>query len=504
MMLTLPYQQGRYILLEEIARGGMAIVYAANQVGPRGCTKEVAVKRLLPSWSHNHDFVTMLIDEARVLVQLQHQNIVQIYELGLDQGTYFIAMEYVAGIDLGLFLQTLNHRQIRLPERFAYFISQEILKGLTFVHRQADEHGESLELVHRDISPQNILLSIHGEVKVADFGIAKGTHRSATTLNGIKGKFAYMSPEQARGVALDQRTDIFAVGALLYEMLTGHPLFDAPNELQILERIRQVRMPADWEKTLHPAVRAILRTALAAELRERYPTAAGFLKELTAVVNTHGWQTDGIEFAQYLDEIIPEQIVRLRQRSRNRSSIPPALLHRAREHDGTRGYTAHAIRRRWGRAVVSVGLCCLSLLSATAVQSDVPRTVQYLERRLPALALPTPVFAAPSVTTADDHVVLPAPPPPPSLPIQRDPARDRHAPRAGTLIVKVRPWGYVSIPGVVNRREAPVQMAISEGTYTVRVHGSGSKPVETRTRIVADRPTVCHATTTGTPYLRCR
>lgn len=497
-MIQLPYQQGRYILRDEIARGGMAVVYLAKQIGSGGCLKDVAVKRLLPQWSENHDFVTMLIDEAKVLVQLQHQNIVQMFELGVDQGVYFLAMEYVAGIDLRLLLQDLWTRQMRLPEPFAFYVTLEILKGLTFAHRQVDEQGESLELVHRDISPQNILLSLHGEVKIADFGIAKGTHRRGVTIGGIKGKFAYMSPEQARGGLIDQRTDIFAVGVLLYEMLVGRPLFDAPNEMLVLERIRQARLPNGWEQHVHPALRAILRRALAAELPARYATASMFLAELSRVVGDHGWHTNGVEFAQYLHEILPAQVAKIRQRGR--SELSPLLVQQTLEQ--TRGYTnLGGLRRSSARLARGLGMVALlALLSMGPSHGRYSAMPRLLARTLPVARVPVP----PPVLIQDDRPATPVAmvvgPEVPTVPRTATVVTAA----SGTLVVRVRPWGYVSIPGVVANREAPLQLAVRAGEYLVRVRGEDPRGVQARARVASGRATVCHATTMGKPTMWCR
>ena len=218
---------GDYILLDRINVGGMAEVFRGKQIGVEGFARLVALKRILPNISADQDFIDMFIDEAKLAVQMRHANIVQIYDLGHTDGSYYIAMEYIAGVDLRTVWDRARRRNRLLPIAMSAYIMQKVAEGLDFAHRKKDDRGNDIGLVHRDISPQNVLISFEGEVKVVDFGIAKASQRSRETEGGIiKGKFFYMSPEQAWGDTLDGRSDIFSAGICLYEMITGEMLYN--------------------------------------------------------------------------------------------------------------------------------------------------------------------------------------------------------------------------------------------------------------------------------------
>jgi serine/threonine protein kinase len=221
-----PLLFGKYLLLERINVGGMAEVFIAKAFGVEGFERILAIKKILPTMAEDEEFITMFIDEARISVQLNHANVVHIHELGKHDETFYIAMEYVAGRDLRTILERYRRHKEIMPTAQAVFIASKICEGLDYAHRRKDARGQDLDIIHRDVSPQNILISYEGEVKIIDFGIAKAANRSQKTQAGIlKGKFGYMSPEQVRGLPIDRRADVFAVGVILYEMLTGEKLF---------------------------------------------------------------------------------------------------------------------------------------------------------------------------------------------------------------------------------------------------------------------------------------
>ncbi|RMF59325.1 MAG: serine/threonine protein kinase, partial [Calditrichaeota bacterium] len=217
-----PIPFGKYELLERLAVGGMAEVFRARVRAEGGFEKHLVIKRILPHLSSDSEFVVMLIDEAKIAVCLSHPNIVQVYDLGKIEGTYFIAMEFIEGGDLREILRRCAQRNITVPIDHAIYITTEVLKGLDYAHSKragTKESATPLQIIHRDISPPNILLSYAGEVKIVDFGIAKASTRMMETAAGVlKGKFEYMSPEQASGLAVDARTDLFSTALLLYEM----------------------------------------------------------------------------------------------------------------------------------------------------------------------------------------------------------------------------------------------------------------------------------------------
>ncbi|MBI2346358.1 MAG: PEGA domain-containing protein [Deltaproteobacteria bacterium] len=278
-----PKQFGRFYLLEKLAVGGMAEIYKAKTFGAEGFEKQLAIKRILPHCSADKDFITMLIDEAKLSVVLSHANIVQVYDLGKVGDDYFISMEYINGINLRDVLYRCRERLIPLPQEIAVYIISEVCKGLDYAHRKTDHSGRPLGIVHRDISPQNVLISFEGEVKIVDFGIAKAAMNISHTMAGIlKGKIAYMSPEQALGKAIDYRTDLFSTGILLYECLTGDKLFTGESQFEVLKKIRTMKidvtkLPVGIPKPLQQ----ILVRALAYFPKDRFQSAGDMQIELT-------------------------------------------------------------------------------------------------------------------------------------------------------------------------------------------------------------------------------
>ncbi|MCC6128715.1 MAG: TonB family protein [Acidobacteria bacterium] len=278
---------GRYQLLEKIASGGMAEVFKARMRGEEGFEKIVAIKRILPHMADNDDFITMFIDEAKLAAQLNHNNIIHIYELGKVGAYHYIAMEYIDGMDLRTILKLAREREFPLPPELAIFVASKIANALDYAHRRVGTDGKELNLIHRDVSPQNILLSFEGDIKLCDFGIAKATTKVSQTQTGaLKGKLQYMSPEQAWGKKLDKRTDIFSLGVVLYELLTGDKLFTGDTDLTLLEQVRDAKAVAPSEKNMDvPAkVDQVVLRALAKNADERYQNANEFEKELNAVL----------------------------------------------------------------------------------------------------------------------------------------------------------------------------------------------------------------------------
>ncbi len=273
----------RYVLLDRVGKGGMAELYRARVTGEAGFSKIVAVKRILPRLAQNELFVTMLIDEARLAAQLNHPNIVQVFELGRDESGLFIAMEFVTGPNLGAVLGRLLERRQRLHEALALEVTIQLLTALDYAHRRSDEQGRPLNLVHRDVSPENLLLTADGVVKLLDFGVAKAKNRlQETQPGGLKGKLAYMSPEQVKGGEVDLRTDIFAAGLVLWESLAGRFFYDAGDDFELMRQVHQARPRtlASVGVAVAPEVEAALARALAADREARFQTAGEFAQAL--------------------------------------------------------------------------------------------------------------------------------------------------------------------------------------------------------------------------------
>ncbi|HEY7818208.1 MAG TPA: serine/threonine-protein kinase, partial [Vicinamibacteria bacterium] len=274
---------GSYSLLERVATGGMAEVFRAKRKGVEGFEKVVAVKRILPHLSSNKDFVDMFIEEAKMVASLSHPNIVQIFDLGRIDETSYIAMEFVEGKDLRTILTRARNRSTLPAVDLAALIAARVSAALEYAHRHRDSNGQELRIVHRDVSPQNILVSDEGEVKLVDFGIAKAATKASHTDSGsLRGKLLYMSPEQAWGKPLDKRSDLFALGAVFFEILTGHLLFSASSEMSVLERVREARFVPP--SSLNPAVpielEAVVMRLLNKNPLERYQDASEVLLDL--------------------------------------------------------------------------------------------------------------------------------------------------------------------------------------------------------------------------------
>ena len=305
-----PIRFGKYLILDKIATGGMAEMYQAKITSVEGFEKLVAIKKILPNLTQDKNLVKMFIDEAKLAAMLFHQNIVQIYDLGSMEGAYFIAMEYIHGKDLRVLTRKAKERNLQLPLEYALYITCRICSGLDYSHNIKDLQGNPLGLIHRDISPQNILVTYQGEVKIVDFGIAKAAKKSADTKEGlIKGKVCYMSPEQAAGKAIDNRSDIFSTGILLYEMVTGERMFQG-SDMEVLERVRK----ADFEPAenivpdLPSEVSKILSRALAKGVTRRYKSCAQMLADLEECLTAFPVRPSAEGLSQYMKELFVEEI----------------------------------------------------------------------------------------------------------------------------------------------------------------------------------------------------
>jgi serine/threonine protein kinase len=276
MSMFSPESFGRYYLVDKIAVGGMAEVFKAKTFSHGGFEKLLVIKRILGHLSENDEFVEMFVDEAKISVELQHPNIIQVFDFGRLQDNYYIAMECVEGKDTKGILRRLAERRKLLPNEYAVYVAHEICKGLDYAHKCTSADGERLGIIHRDISPSNILVSYTGEVKIADFGIAKATISAYNTKDGVlKGKFEYMSPEQASGDNIDLRSDVFSTGIILHEMLTGRRLFKTESDLQTLERIKRgdVQPPSTLNPAVPPRLDALVMRALSVDRDERFQDA---------------------------------------------------------------------------------------------------------------------------------------------------------------------------------------------------------------------------------------
>jgi serine/threonine protein kinase len=297
---------GPYELGERLGLGGMAEVFVAYRAGPHGFAKKVALKRILPELAQDPRFVAMFCDEARISAPLCHPNIVQVIDFGESQGELFMAMEYVEGVSLAKLLRYVAGRRERFPLPAALFIAHEVLSGLAFAHSACDENGNPLHIVHRDVSPGNVLIGRAGDVKLADFGIVRSAYVDRRTYPGeLKGKVGYMSPEQVMGVEVDPRSDLFTVGIVLSEMLIARPLFSGQNEFDILTKIYEADISAidRYGADLPASVRDTLRQALAKAPADRFDDARAFADALRHIAFASQIPLDDSELVPWLSAL---------------------------------------------------------------------------------------------------------------------------------------------------------------------------------------------------------
>ncbi len=297
---------GPYELGDRLGLGGMAEVFVAYRAGPHGFAKKVALKRILPELAQDARFVAMFCDEARISAPLCHPNIVQVIDFGESQGELFMAMEYVEGVSLAKLLRYVSGRRERFPLGAALFIAHEVLSGLSFAHSACDDQGNPLHIVHRDVSPGNVLIGRAGDVKLADFGIVRSAYVDRRTYPGeLKGKVGYMSPEQVMGVEVDPRSDLFTVGIVLCEMLLARPLFSGQNEFDILTKIYEADLSAldRYGGDLSPLVGEVLRRALAQSPADRFASARDFATALRNIAQGARLALDDTELLPWLSAL---------------------------------------------------------------------------------------------------------------------------------------------------------------------------------------------------------
>ncbi len=278
---------GRYALHQEIAAGGMASVHVGRLLGLAGFSRTVAIKRLHPHFAKDQEFLDMFLDEARLAARIRHPNVVSTLDVVALEGELFIVMDYVQGESLSKLLRTSRKAGQLVPTPIAVSVFLGVLYGLHAAHEARDERGEPLGVVHRDVSPQNILVDTDGAARVVDFGVAKAVGRLQSTREGqLKGKLAYMSPEQVKGQPVDRRTDVFAASVVLWEMLTGARLFQGDSEAATYAKLIDgvIEPPGKYAKDLPQALDAIVRRGLERNPDERYPTALAMAEDLEGIV----------------------------------------------------------------------------------------------------------------------------------------------------------------------------------------------------------------------------
>jgi len=506
-------QVGKYELIRELAVGGMAEVFLARTAGPMGFEKQLVLKRILPHMAKDPSFVEMFLSEATLAARLTHPNIVQIFDFGESDGSYFLAMEYIDGPTLRTLLEDAYRRQVALPPVVCARIIANACEGLAFAHDFRDPATrQPLGVVHRDISPDNLLLSRQGAVKVADFGIAKASGQRHRTQTGIiKGKLAYMPPEQVRAQPLDRRVDVYALGIVFYELLTGQRPFEAPTDASLMQSIlfEQPTPAVLRQPDLPEPVQHILLRAISKDREQRYPDCLAFQADLEQFILSTGKPVTSQHIAQLVAQVSPPledaplpplppgspplEATEIRP---NTPSAPlPVELEGTALAPAAEALPAAAPR---GTGRLLVALSGLVLLAAgggylgwrteAPVPTAAPPIVAATAEPLPPPAPPEPVAAAePSVPEAAPAAAPPAPAPteapPPPAPTQTPAGPER----MGMVHFSVKPHGliYLEDRKLGGSPLGPIQMPA--GTYHFKVTNKRlDKQVNMRVEVKAD------------------
>jgi serine/threonine protein kinase len=508
---------GKYQLLRALAQGGMAEVFLAKQVGPEGFEKVVVVKRVLPHLSRRPDFVEMFLDEARLNASLSHPNIVQVFDFGLTQGQYFLAMEYLAGEDLSTIFRHTTAAGKTVPPEIVALVGAATCDALHYIHSAVGDDGQPRRIVHRDISPSNVIVTYQGTVKILDFGIAKAEGKLVETQQGtLKGKYAYMSPEQALSEPLDGRSDLFSLGAVLYELLTGVRLFQREGHLALLKAVTEetILPPSMRRPEIPPEMESVVMRALSRQRGERYQSAQEMRRDLDLFLASRTYVPAQSQLQQYLTELFGE--VHVRERSRmptTGSGKLQTVSSRPRPHDGpsleldqkkriesrrplpvsgvrTNPNPAMKPRRQWTLppaswfviAIVAlvVGYFLNSAIGKLAQPSASEVAATHARVAVPTLA-PPPKPVPPPLDLGPGKVESPEEPAPPMV---RPPGEVHRRtavkhptqpmvekPRGyGTLAVNCLPWCHIYVDGLDTGRNSPVSgMRISAGRHQLKV-----------------------------------
>ena len=514
-----PVPFGKYILLERISVGGMAEVFKAKTFGVKGFARMVAIKRILPQLAEDANFVDMFISEAKTAVELNHPNLCQVFDLGLEGNEHYIAMEYIQGKDLLALHNLCRRTRQRLPVPLAAYIGARMADGLDYAHRRRGPDGQSLGIVHRDVSPQNVLVTYDGGVKVIDFGIAKARARDhkETAAGILKGKFGYMSPEQIDGGRhIDHRSDIFAIGTVIYELLTGRRLFLGDSDFATLEKIRNATYePARaLNPDVPPELDALLARALARDPDARYPWASEFAEDLQAWLQRTGRGPLGPKLGDWMRTHFAVDLKKELDRNEQHAQValaeddaPEASSDASEEDtelweplaDDSREFLPSAAEARVAaRPTVAPHSGALAPVPAAAPAAPLSappslglvmpplsdRGAPRSRRREATLAGVLVLVAAVSALVA--YRVIDAPPPPPTQ---------------GTLVVRVTPADELTIylnNQVVGTATPLIRPGVQAGAHALRIERDGSVPhqssVEVRAGGVADYTVELEAT----------
>jgi len=467
---------GRYELVQAVAIGGMAEIYLARSQGPQRFEKYVILKRILPHLAVDDRFVEMFLEEARLAATMSHSNVVQVLDFGESAGSFYFTMEYVHGEDARTILKACRKRERRLDIADAITIVSNAAAGLHYAHELVDDHGQPLGVVHRDVSPSNIMVTFDGTVKVADFGIAKATQRSSATNTGtIKGKVSYMSPEQCQGEALDRRSDVFSLGIVLYELTTGLKLFGGENDLAIMRRIieKDVAPPSTLVPDYPPALDRIVSRALQRARDDRHASALELQTDLEQFCRSAGHVTSAPELANAMQGMFGKRQhpwIGQRQPSviaMESSAIDwdaesrPTTLAPTPTASPRAGARPHAPSRRPPRAfLLLAGVCALALAGAIVFKTQMRDADPDPEAAIPATGS--------AATPGSPPVATPPSAPPSPLPAATtEPAAQTNAAAASVPTVPTPPTvPTVPTPPTVPTVPTPPTVPNVESTQT--------------------------------------
>jgi serine/threonine protein kinase len=462
---------GKYFLVDRIAVGGMAEIFKAKTFSHGGFEQILVIKRILSHLGDNEEFVEMFIDEAKVSVALQHANVIRIYDFGKILDNYFIAMEWVDGKDSRNLLKKLSKQRKFLPVEYAAYIAHEACKGLEYAHRKTDLQGRPYGIVHRDVSPSNILVSYEGDVKVADFGIAKAENNAYDTKDGVlKGKFEYMSPEQAEGVEIDNRSDIFSLGIIFHEMLTGRRLFKTNSETETLEKIKkgEYPTPSSIHSRVPPELDRIVMKALARNRDERYQSAKEMQDDLVGFLLPATTDQIRQRVARFMEETFAEEIAEERKRLEDNARVADTLRRSMPDSqwDGSTNTTMSqpsyqpAAQRSIVPWVVAGGLA-IALMAVVGVVG---------------------LGGAAIFSQSQPEVVVK------EVPVAAPPVEEKK-PTTGTLDVLLLPGGKILLDGNEVGKDSATLADLAPGEHTVRVELDGYEPIEEKLTIAAGQTT---------------
>ncbi len=516
----------------------MAWVYKAKKVGIEGFERVLAIKRILPHLSSDEEFIDMFVAEAKLAARLTHKNIVQIYDFVKSGEDYLILMEYVPGKDLRTILRRCHAKNINIPPSLALYIGKEVASALSSAHTQRDHTGKSLNIIHRDISPQNILVSYGGEVKVVDFGIAKAETHAKTSTGVLKGKISYMSPEQAWGKPIDLRSDIFSLGLVLYEMFTGDKLFKGDTELNTLERVREAAvqpLPSAVNGAISPAIEAKVLKALSRDPASRYQSAAEMELDLGRALSEIPHPDPSIHLREFMHELFQAEVAEedltdeddrrsvyvadLKQaapQAKSEVSRQPARTEDSPDPEPPPAAPPQQKSNTFTIAILAGIVVLLGIAGYFAYNAMFHRAQPAVASKeaLPgqAATLPTggsgpaePVKAVPEPSKSPDQVAkastgvtpVPAQPPKPSAAPPAPPPKPVEAPRPpvpapppkqietvkGALAVTAKPWATVHVDGKDYGKTPQTIKDLELGTYTVRLENPDFTAWETKVNI---------------------